>query len=531
MNIAQIAEKINTLSKKYKMKDFQELRKKLHNLTRLTCNDIFSPRTVFEDKGIYAFHYGGRTEIQYNIGYEIESKSVRYGLAFSLEKGINLKDPVGTLRPKIERFNEHIRINRNKYSDMSMWHYQDGKRSDNRKVEPISDYLIKNGTFIFIGKYFAKQIEDITDEDLEELLQIFDRLLEIYKYVEEGNAIENKIARICWNDYGWKRPSGREGKSRHKRSYEHKVGYGHEEWLLDTEKLVDGYHHGYLQSVADAWEKYQGRVFNISLYSINSETGDRWWIGAINNAQIVSSDESKKVYTRYRKEGWFQEMVDQIKNVNGDKKDFLKNAPVAFTNIKFRPQDLQLLDPPQKILSSDKAIAATYYVLLNKTKDPELELSLGDDPDFNPGHTPRKEKGTVSYGQRKSEVDWFHFRMQNNVYRQLVKVYGQTNVRTERPIGSGQAVDLSVKEGDGEIFYEFKTSNSIRTCIREALAQLMEYSYYPDKDRAKKLIIVSQNPINKQAKEYLNKLRKQFNIPVYYKQYNINENCLEEAEY
>jgi len=93
------------------------------------------------------------------------------------------------------------------------------------------------------------------------------------------------------------------------------------------------------------------------------------------------------------------------------------------------------------------------------------------------------------------------------------------------------AVDISVKDGDSEIFYEFKTSNSIKTCIREALSQLLEYSYYPNQERAKKLIIVSQNSINKEAKDYLSKIREKFRIPVYYKQYNADSNCLEEAEY
>jgi hypothetical protein len=46
---------------------------------------------------------------------------------------------------------------------------------------------------------------------------------------------ENKIARICWYTNYWQRPSGREGKSRNKKDYEKVTGYGHEEWLLDTE--------------------------------------------------------------------------------------------------------------------------------------------------------------------------------------------------------------------------------------------------------------------------------------------------------
>lgn len=371
-----------------------------------------------------------------------------------------------------------------------------------------------------VAEMFAKY-----SRDKETLARIADKIM------NKDKIIPNKIARICWNYLGWQRPSGREGKSNNKKSYENKVGYGHEEWLLDTEKIINGYHFGYLQSIADAWEKYQGKIFNISLYSINNDSGERWWIGTINNAQVATPDESKKVYSYYKKEGWFQEMIEQIKNVRGNEKDFLNNAPIAFANIKFQPQDLQLLDPPQRIPSSDKAIPATYYVLLNKVKDPNLELPLGNDPDFSPGHTPRKEKGVVSYGQRQSEVDWFHSRMQNNVYKQLAKIYGQANLRTEREIGIGASVDLVVNNGVGEIFYEFKTSNSIKKCIREALSQLLEYSYYPNTERAKKLIIVSQNPINKQALDYLNTIRNRFSIPIYYKQYDVSQNCLVDKEY
>jgi len=366
-------------------------------------------------------------------------------------------------------------------------------------------------------------VQELNDERLKKLQKAISNT--------ETDVIEERIARVCWNDYGWQRPSGRDGKSKNKDAYEYIVGYGHEEWLLDTEKLIKGYHYGYLQPVGKAWEKYQGKTFNISLYSINDDTRERWWIGTVRNAKVVSPDESKEILERYKEKSWLQEMIEQIKNINGDEKDFGKNAPFAFTNIKFKPGDWQLLDPPQRISNKDKTISSTYYVLLNKLKDPDLEISLGEDPDFTPGHTLRNEKGVANYGQRKSEIDRFHCKMQNNAYKQLVTIYGHNNVRTERPIGIGTAVDISVQEGSSEIFYEFKTSNSIKTCIREALSQLIEYTYYPDKERAKRLIIVSQNPITKQAKDYLTKIREQFRIPVYYKQYNVDKNCLEGEEY
>lgn len=43
---------------------------------------IGDSRTTFDS---YAFHVGGRTELQFNIGLESGDEDLRYGVAFSLE--------------------------------------------------------------------------------------------------------------------------------------------------------------------------------------------------------------------------------------------------------------------------------------------------------------------------------------------------------------------------------------------------------------------------------------------------------------
>ncbi len=105
--------------------------------------------------------------------------------------------------------------------------------------------------------------------------------------------IEEKIARICWNTNLWQKPSGPIGKSRNKKAYEYITGYGHEEWLLDTEKIIDGYHYSYLQAIGAHRDKYIGEKFHISLYSINNDTKERWWIFAGNI--IIDTENIEKV--------------------------------------------------------------------------------------------------------------------------------------------------------------------------------------------------------------------------------------------
>jgi hypothetical protein len=77
-------------------------------------------------------------------------------------------------------------------------------------------------------------------------------------------------------------------------------------------------------------------------------------------------------------------------------------------------------------------------------------------------------------------------------------------------------------------FYEIKTFLSLKTSIREAFGQLMEYCYYPDKNKAKELIVVTQVPVNKQTKTYFENLRNRFGIPIYYQSYDLETKTLSE---
>ena len=138
---------------------------------------------------------------------------------------------------------------------------------------------------------------------------------------------EEKIARICWNTHGWRKPSGVTGKSKSKNTYEHRVGYGAEEWIFDTTKDFKGYHYAFLQPIGLHREKYRGQTFNISLYSINDETRKRWWLGRIRKVTVLTEQESREAYVAYKKNGWLREMEDQLRDVRADVQEFSKQKP------------------------------------------------------------------------------------------------------------------------------------------------------------------------------------------------------------
>ena len=77
--------------------------------------------------------------------------------------------------------------------------------------------------------------------------------------------------------------------------------------------------------------------------------------------------------------------------------------------------------------------------------------------------------------------------------------------------------------------YEIKTYNAKR-CIREALGQLLEYNHYPSRISSDIMYVVGEEPLDKEDKQYMSFLRERYNLPIWYRQYNVVDNRLSEKE-
>jgi hypothetical protein len=153
------------------------LRQQVHGTARVPTHSIFDSRTIFPN---YAFHVGGRSEIQFNIGTEeVDNEAkIRYGLGFSLEPSRNLPE-IDVLVPKIARFNEYIRTYRADLSDLRMWHFRSGVRSEDYSPTEIPPDQVQPHVFIFLGTR-----EPARTLEISRILDLFDRLLPIYEFVE-----------------------------------------------------------------------------------------------------------------------------------------------------------------------------------------------------------------------------------------------------------------------------------------------------------------------------------------------------------
>ncbi len=153
-NIRAIAEAINKIAPQYELGNLQSLRKQLKG-KRSRRSKIFdlTKNSVNEDEG-WAFHTGGREELQFNIGLEREQGRFRFGVAFSLEPSRSMPN-IAPLFPKIEAFNEFVRVNPEELANCRMWVWR-GNRIviPDTEVRPIADGEVKKGNFIFAVEPF-----------------------------------------------------------------------------------------------------------------------------------------------------------------------------------------------------------------------------------------------------------------------------------------------------------------------------------------------------------------------------------------
>lgn len=327
LDIHMIAAKINKLAHTHPIGKLQDIRTELKGFARRPGTKIFSTQTTFDN---WAFHHGGRKELQFNIGYvdDKEPYQMRFGVAFSFETSQSLPS-IDVLIPKVKFFNDFIQLNADAFADMRMWHYDD-KRSADYMPGPISSDLVVPNVFLFMGNRLpARKI------DYEKILDGFDRLLPLYKYVET-----------------------------------------------------------------------EGRSF-----------------------------------------------------------------PVPFQNGGFT---------------------------------------------FKPGCSKKLTTARATIAAKELDVDLRHGVLQDALSQKLVAEYGQQNVRTEQPSGAGTLIDIAVQHGKNFWYYEIKTALTPRACLREAIGQLLEYSFWPGAQEPTRFIVVGESPLDNEAKEYLRRLRKRFNLPIEY---------------
>jgi hypothetical protein len=183
-------------------------------------------------------------------------------------------------------------------------------------------------------------------------------------------------------------------------------------------------------------------------------------------------------------------------------------------------QPLDSIDYEAILDDLDRLLPLYKYVESSGTAQPVLMTSATPFT-FRPGCSIKASAAVATLVQMQLDVSPRHNKLQEALYARLASQYGQDNVGTENASGVGTRVDVIVWQKNDNWFYEIKTAQSPRACLREAIGQLLEYAFWPGGQSATRLIVVGETAIDSDGLEYLHRLRKQFSLPIEYEHISI----------
>ena len=192
-SIEKLALEISDRAKGRSIGAMQKRRARRKGLTQPPA--LFDRRTIWKE---WAYHVGGRTELQFNIGYESSDggKVFRHGMAFSLQPSRTVWD-VSIFRDRIRRFNRYLDDHPKAFQDFSMWYWVDDDRGPNYAPAPIPDSLVRPGLFVVLGAACPPHRIDV-----ETVLDDFDRLVPLYEFVETVDAAAARESRT--REFEWR---------------------------------------------------------------------------------------------------------------------------------------------------------------------------------------------------------------------------------------------------------------------------------------------------------------------------------------
>ncbi|HEY8931330.1 MAG TPA: hypothetical protein VIM55_19155 [Mucilaginibacter sp.] len=518
MTIHELAEKLNQLAIKndHDIAALPALRKRYLS-KQLLPHKIFSKHTIKDSPDIYAFHHGGRDEMQFNVGQEyVNGKEyTRYGLCFSLEPSMSLTDPIGTLKGFKREFDKLVQRQLALFAGFELWYYENSKRYGPFSPQTIPEQWFKQGNFICLGRLIQKSYAHLNGTDFETILNGFDELSPIYKVCVLNCAPQRSIfTRLTSNDHYWELPSGHPWKETDQGSgsipFENQYGFGGEEWLFNKRYSIGNYQYGFIRGIMNTRSNDESYAA-VHCYTVKKERNVRkvYYCGYISNCLVIKNDPDEQAKIDRIIERFRNEQISEVAGVNGDARWFQHNE--FKTAIKFRPKDVHFLEEP---VYQPNFPLGTY----KRFSAYPLEGPLADIFEASPEREPTtfkagKASQSNSYnrsGKRFSiTIERVHTEIVENLEKHLAPAYtlAKENIAIEIMYFHGHPADVVTKHSGNEItIYEVKTSLSARRNIREALAQLLDYACHSDEVKVRKLVIVSPVKLLPADKDYLDQL-------------------------
>ena len=327
-----------------------------------------------------------------------------------------------------------------------------------------------------------------------------------------------KITRIAFNEAEWRYPTGSAAKHEIAGSFTNINGFGLEEWLFRDEWQIGGWRYAFIEGVNKSRRPLlkDGKPFDVTLFTIERDMRRRY-VANIEGAECLDDAQAADAVAAFEKEGWLAAMKQEVRNVGGnvDALDRPKVAP-SMLNVRFRLDNVHRFPPGAFANQSDPVKFILRYQLRDIEKlRAKYERSVGNEaPTDFPSIAPYVRRGSEAVS-----IDPIHRKMQIALMKKLRTQFPQGRVIEEFNAGEFNRIDVLVELGDERRIYEIKSDLSVRTVLRLALGQLLDYSYRVQHGSAQRkvtLIAVGRNELSEEDASYLAHLKKLIGLPLEY---------------
>ncbi len=325
---------------------------------------------------------------------------------------------------------------------------------------------------------------------------------------------EERLCKIVYNSKGWTNPCERVWNPQKwdiKYSpYEQRTGFVHEDWLFNTQFLIDGYQYGYIKGFEDL-DKTISFVDVVHLFTIRPYTKERFYIGKLFNVERLFDGNYPKNVKDAQKY-YLPEMKSQLKLVGADFKRIVKSKLVF--NVRIKKENINLFQDFIPIVSScfNKQYTRTLPNKLTQELkkllyNAELSTSFKFDSS-SPVGKKTTYKRTNSGG--KTNVSKLHQEIEEELYKYLLKNgVSKNSLACDTTSFGGKFADVVVQHSqDTYSIYEIKTNIDLRSGLRESVGQLLDYANWEKGIKIKELVsVVPDTQTGKQINDYISRIK------------------------
>jgi hypothetical protein len=337
----------------------------------------------------------------------------------------------------------------------------------------------------------------------------------------------NKYCRICWNTSYWRGPTGEAAELEGAGSYVRENGFGHEEWLFNffwlqpgPEGISGSFRYGFLQPIGRYRKKYRGQSFDVFLYTVMPD-GRRMAVGIIKKLHVPQDAELAAAHHYMRKEGWLAEMKADLSEIGASSRG-LAGDPANVINVRFRQSDVHFFEPRYVLPKNHVTNRIDRYQPLNWIGSTPSAKDPASHPPAQKDGKRRSEKDRVRAAVESTVYSPQHVKLQNALFDHLCARFGREVVNYEMGY-----IDLQLRHGGVQTLFEIKIAPTPKSCIRQAIGQLLEYDLYPNRKRSSQLVVVGDGATTRDDESYLRHLQEKFGIPIMYRRWNWERLVLE----